>query len=128
MRFFKIPEGFSCHQSGTTLLETVVALAVLGTIAVTFLTGVAISSKAVFSTDTRATAESLAQTQMEWVQNSSYNATGYPSTAIPDGKDYVNYSANITTQSLDTNIQKITVTVLFSNQQIFTLEGYKVNR
>ncbi len=128
MRLFSIPRVFVRRESGTTLLETVVALAVLGIIAVTFLGGLVTTSKAAFTTDERATAESLARSQMEWVQNASYDATQYSPAPIPSGKDYVNYSTNITAEPLDTGIQKITVTVKHSDKQVFTLEGYKVNR
>ncbi len=131
MRFFSILRVFIHRESGTTLIETLVALAVLGIIAVTFLSGLATSSKATFTADERATTESLARSQMEWAKSASYNATGYYPALILSGKDYTNYSANITAQPLhppDNNIQKITVTVKHSGEQVFTLEGYKVNR
>ncbi len=131
MRLFSILRVFICRESGTTLLETVVALAVLGIIAVTFLSGLVTSSKATFIVDERATAESLARSQMEWVQSASYNITGYYPAPIPSGTDYINYSANITVEPLqgtDDNIRKITVTVKRSDEQVLTLESYKVNK
>ncbi len=131
MRLFSIPRVFIRCESGTTLMETVVALAVLGIIAVAFLGGVVTTSRAAFTVDERATAESLARSQMEWAKSASYNATGYSPAPIPSGKDYINYSANITVEPLpgtDDNIRKITVTVKHSDKQVFTLEGYKVNR
>ena len=133
MRVFGIPSIFTRRESGATLMETVVALAVLGTIAVCFLSGLVTSSKAAFTVDERATAMSLAQSQMEWAQNASYvdNATAYSPASIPSGKDYINYSANITAEPLhdpDDGIQKITVTVNRSGEQVFMLEGYKVYR
>ncbi len=131
MRLFSLSRVFICRESGVSLLETVVALAILGTIAVTFLSGVAITSKAAFTTDERATAESLAQSQMEWTQNASYNTTGYLLAPIPNGKDYINYSVNITAQPLpggNVGIQKIIVTVNRTDEQVFTLESYKVDR
>ncbi len=131
MRLFSVFRALTCRESGTTLLETVVALAVLGIIAVTFLSGVVTTSRAAFTTDERATAESLARSQMEWVQSASYNATGYSPAPIPSGKDYINYSANITAESLhdpDDGIQKITVTIMRSGEPVFKLEGYKVDR
>ncbi len=131
MRLFGIFRVFTCRESGVTLLETVVALAILGIIAVTFLGGLVTTSKSAFITDERATAESLAQSQMEQVISASYNATGYSPASIPTDKDYIDYSANITAESLDTpdeGIQKITVTVKRSGEQVFTLESYKVDR
>ncbi|MBI2329068.1 MAG: type II secretion system protein [Chloroflexi bacterium] len=133
MRFFSLFKVFIYRESGVTFLETVVALAVLGTIAVIFLGGLVTTSKAAFTADERATAESLGQSQMEWTQSADYiyGATQYPPAAIPGDKDYINYSANITTQPLhepDDGIQKITVIVKRSGEQVLTLEGYKTDR
>ena len=125
---------FTCRcESGATLLETVVALAILGTIAVIFLSGLTTTSKAAFIFDEQATAESLARSQMEWAQNADYvyDATQYSPTPIPSGKDYINYSATITAEPLhnpDDGIQKITVTVKRSGETVTKLQGYKVDR
>jgi len=124
---------FTCRESGATLLEAVVALAIVGTIAVTFLSGLAITSKAAFTADERATAERLAQSQMEWAKNSDYvySTIQYSPAPMPSGKDYINYSATIAAEPLhdpDDGIQKITVTVTRSGEGVITLEGYKVDR
>jgi len=133
MRLFRTSNLFARRERGTTLIETVVALAILGAIAVTFLSGLATTTKAVGLTDEQTTAESLAQSQMEWVKNASYsyNATAYSPVSIPGGKDYINYSAIITAEPLhdpDDGIQKITVTVKRSDKEVIKLEGYKVDR
>jgi len=133
MQLFRLPRIPACRESGVTLMETVVALAILGTIAVTFLSGLVTTSKAAFIADEQTTAESLAQSQMEWAKNTSYsyNATDYFPAPIPSGKDYINYSANITAEPLhesDDGIQKITVTVKHFDEEIIKLEGYKVDR
>ena len=114
-------------------METVVALAILGAMAVIFLSGLVTTSKAAFTADEQATAESLAQSQMEWAQNANYtdNATGYFPAPMPGGKDYINYSAVIAAEPLhdpDDGIQKITVTVTHSGETVIKLQGYKVDR
>ena len=133
MRWFRMLRIFSGRESGVAFLETVVALAILGIIAVTFLNGLTTASKSTFIADEQTTAESLAQSQMEWAINATYvnEATQYSSDTIPSGSDYTNYSANITAEPLNTpdeGIQKITVTVNRSGEQVFMLEGYKVRR
>ena len=136
MRLFqvsRIPSIFACRESGITFIETIVALAILGTIAVAFLSGLATTYKAAFITDEQATAESMARSQMEWVKNADYvySATQYSLAPIPGGKDYVNYSTIIAAEPLhdpDDGIQKITVTVKHSDKEVIKLEGYKVDR
>ena len=59
--FIRRPSTFIHRESGITLIETVVALVIMGIIAVTFLTGVTTSSKIAYTADERATAESLAR-------------------------------------------------------------------
>jgi type II secretory pathway pseudopilin PulG len=133
MRRLRIPGKFTGGESGVTFMETVVALAILGVITVAFLNGLTTTSKSVFIADEQTTAESLAQSQMEWIKKASYsyNATTYSPAAIPGGKDYLNYSVLITASPLrnpDDGIQKITVTVKRSDTGVTKLEGYKVDR
>lgn len=132
-RVVRMPSIFIRRESGVTLIETVVALAILFTIAVTFLSGLATTSRAVFSADERNTAQSLVQSQMEWAKSVDYvyDATEYSPGPIPSGKDYINYSATIAVESLhypDDGIQKITVTIKHSGKGIIKLEGYKADR
>ena len=54
----------STSEAGISLVETIVALGVLGIIAVTFITGVTVTTRAAYITDEQATAESLAKSQM----------------------------------------------------------------
>ncbi|MDO8578311.1 MAG: type II secretion system protein [Dehalococcoidales bacterium] len=121
------------RESGFTLLESLVALAILGTIAVVFLGGVIGTTKAAAVIDEQTTAESLAQNQMEWVQNAAYvaEATSYSPAALPGSGDYNNYSVNITSAALhspDDGVQKITITIRHSSKEVSQLEGYKLNR
>lgn len=124
---------FAGGELGATLIETLVALALLGLIAVAFLSGLATTSRAVIIADEQATAESLAQSQMEWVKNTDYvnGASEYPPAPVPSEQDYINYSATINVESLhdpDDGIQKIIVTVKRCDKEIIKLEGYKVDR
>ena len=129
----RIASIFTCRESGVSLLETVVALAILSVIAVAFLSGLTTTSRAVFIADERSTAESLARSQMEWTKNVDYvyDATEYSLAPMPSGRDYINYSATIAAEPLrnpDDGIQKITVTVKHSGKGVIKLEGYKVDR
>ncbi|MFC1993186.1 type II secretion system protein [Chloroflexota bacterium] len=132
-RVARILRFFAHSESGIILTETVVALAILGIIAVPFLSGLATTSKAAFIADEQATAESLVRTQMEWVKNADYvySATEYSPAPMPGGKDYINYSTTITAEPIhdpDDGIQKITITVKHSDNTVIKLEGYKADR
>ncbi len=125
------PKPIRSGESGLTFIETLIALAVLGAVAVPFLLGIATSSKAAFIGDQHTTAESLAQSQMEWIKNSDYvyDATQY--SAMPNSSDYANFSVENLAEPLhspDDGIQKITVTVKHAEKVITTLESYKVDR
>ncbi|MEE8419495.1 MAG: type II secretion system protein [Dehalococcoidales bacterium] len=118
---------------GVTLLETVIALAILGMVSVTFLGALSSISQSTFIADEQTTAESLARSQMERVKAAEYvyGATGYPPAPLPPSEDYINYSVAITAGALtnpDAGIQKITVTVNHSDKTVFVLEGYKGER
>jgi len=135
------PGIFGGKESGVGLLETLVALALLGIIAASFLGGLATASRAVFTADERATAESLARSQMEYVKSQDYIShidpahgdyaeitapAGYnvePTTAVP-----VDPATGQPLTEGDDGIQKITVAVSHGGQSVLTLEGYKVKR
>jgi len=57
---------------GFTLIEVTIAIALLGIIAVTILTALSTASMALIIADRRATAESLARSQMEYVKTQGY--------------------------------------------------------
>ena len=117
-------------EKGFTLIEILVSLVLLSMIAVAFLSALATSSKAILIVDERSTAINLACRQMEYVKSENY-AASYTPAPIPNGKDYVGYSANITAEPLhdpDDGIQKITVKIEHNNKVVTTLEAYKVNR
>ena len=133
MRFWQKIMGLNRRELGITFLETVIALAILGVVSVSFLNGLTSASKSVIIVDEKTTAESLARSQMEWVKsaNYSYNATSYPAAPIPGGKGYQQYSTAILAEPLHTpedGIQKITVSVQRSGKGVYFLQGYKVDR
>ncbi len=136
MRLLRVARRLSklaYSESGTTFIETIVALALLAIIAVAFLSGLTTTSRATIIIDKQTTAESLALSQMEWVKKSDfiYETTTYYPAPIPSGKDYTYYSAIISAEPLhnpDEGIQKITVTIKHSGKEVLSLENYKVDR
>ena len=115
-------------QRGMGLVETLAAVAILGTAVVAFATGLGAGSIAVGEHDGQATAQGLAQSQMEYTKSYAYNpgAVHYPLLDAPEGYD-LNVSAS-TAPGGDADIQKITVTVSRGGEEIIQIEDYKVNR
>ena len=113
-------------EKGTSLIETVVALALLGIIGVAFLGALATTSNSRLIVDEHVSARILAESQMENIKKQTY-AFSYDPVPIP--ADYPGYSAEIDVDNMrNGNIQKITVTIQHHGRDIETLECYKVNR
>ncbi len=145
------------NEKGLSLMEVVIALALLGVIGLAFLGALSTASKGVFVTDERATAESLARSEMEYVKRQPYAEDDYipwaydvPSGTspigqlpdwwdtdhtLPDGHD--DYSATVYADPLDPDndgttdndgLLLITVTIYHLGDEVITLEGYKSAR
>jgi prepilin-type N-terminal cleavage/methylation domain-containing protein len=115
-------------EQGMTLVETLVAIAVLGVSSTTFILALSTGTIAVRTQDEDALAQGLARSQMETIKAAAYDSTGasYSTISTPAG-----YSISLNTNSAlysDSNIQKITVIVLHNGTVLYSLEGYKVHR
>jgi len=115
------------NEKGFALIGVIIALALLGIISVAFLGALGTGSKALSIADERATAESLAESQVENVKNQPYTISY--TAQVPAEYADAGYSATVDIESLeDGNIQKIIVTIKHHDKVIITLEDYKVNR
>ena len=137
----------SLGQEGQGLIEVLIAVAILGIVAVAFLSALTTASSALILADERTIAESLARSELEYIKNSAYNNTNNPpqysldpAIDIPDG-----YNIDIEAVRLDPEddgtenddgIQKITVEVYRQDgptpspedKLILSTADYKVNR
>jgi len=126
-------------EKGFSLIEVIIALALLGVVAIAFLSAMATGSKAIFIADERATAESLARAQLEFVRDQDYDAdithdppeydlipdipAGYEINLIPERLDPEGDGTDT-----DDGIQKITVVIKHHDKEIFSLVGYRTRR
>lgn len=144
-------------EKGFGLIEVALAMALLGVVAVAFLNALATGSRAIMIADERATSESLARAQIEYVRSQEYSSAEWnytvtsldlSSTDEPAADwwdddpppllsgDYDRYTAIVSTVPLngviDDGIQVITVTIQHTvsgdTKEIFTLEGYRAQR
>ncbi|MBT9160476.1 MAG: hypothetical protein DDT26_01763 [Dehalococcoidia bacterium] len=146
------------NERGFSLIEVLVALALLGIVAAAFLMALSTASRALFVADERATAESLARSQMEYVKMQGYK-TDFPDrvatydriTGIPAGysiwsvdrtggrveaitaTDSIigvpwNPHANPPAVTDDKGLQRIKLIIKHHGREVITLEGFKVKR
>ena len=150
----KVRKAFRGSSRGITAIEVLIALALVGVIAIAFLSGLSTASMALIIADERATAESLARSQLEYVKNQPYNsadggeATYSKITGIPDGyticsvnsgNQTVNCGANDdvigipwdsgnnTAVNEDNGLQRIKLVISRDGEVKVTLEDYKRN-
>lgn len=127
------PRRFNRGGTGATVIETAVALCILAVVVVAFLGGLAAAQNATIMADERATAESLAQSQLEYVKKAPYvfSATTYTPAPLPVSQEYAGYSATVGAAPVnvsDDGIQRITIAVARNGLEIISLSGYKENR
>ncbi len=115
-------------QKGIGLVETLVAVAILGTSVVAFVVSLSTGSLTVNELDHETIAQSLAQTQMEYIKNYAFipGAATYPLLSVP-----ATYTVSVDVLDVpgtDLNIQKITVNVRKDGADILAVTNYKVKR
>ena len=120
------------NEKGFSFIETIVALAVLGLVAVTFLSGLFTTSKATIITKERAVAESLARSELEYIRNCTYqyDTNEYevnPMLDIPKGWGMAPPVVELVHET-DDGIQKVTVSVERNGETILSLFTYKADR
>jgi type II secretory pathway pseudopilin PulG len=71
----KVRKTFQDRSRGFILIEALIAIALIGIVAVAILGALSTSSKVLSIADERTVAESLARRQMEYVKNQGYSST-----------------------------------------------------
>jgi prepilin-type N-terminal cleavage/methylation domain-containing protein len=114
-------------QKGISLIEVLVALAILSLVGLAYISSLSTSSKALFITDEQQTARNIAEMQLEDIRSSNYSLSGYePMASI--ASNYPGYSVVITPdlpREPFINIQRIEVTVFHDDKELYTLVTYK---
>ena len=139
-------KAFPDSSRGFTMIEVLIAIAILGIISIGFLGALATTSLSVGRADERTVAESLARKQMEYVKNQVYQAAltggiatyqkisgipeGYSIWSVASTSSTVVISANITgipwdsgnntAVSKDIGLQKISLVIKHEDKEIYT--------
>ncbi len=138
MTWLRKVKGWNRDQGGLGLVESLMAVAILGVAVVAFIMALSAGAVAVREGNQQVVAQSLARTQMEYVKGYSYikNDPYNPETIVyppPVDMDMGDYNISVKIDYVpetddDTDIQKIEVTISIGNDPILTVEDYKVNR
>lgn len=148
----KVTKAFRGKAKGASLIEVLIGLALLGLIAGAFIGGLSTAFKSNIIADERSTAQSLAQSQMEYVKSQEYSAAPgggaatYLKIDLSENPYYFVKSINHAGDTVDdikgvpwdtdngqpsTNdegIQKVTIIVENGDKEVLTLADYKVDR
>ncbi len=115
-------------ERGLALMESLIAVAVLGTTVLAFTVALATGALGIRENDQEVVAQGLARTQLEYTKSYAYipSATTYPTVTTPSG-----YAISVTVASVpstNANIQKITANITRDGNLVMTINDYKVNR
>jgi prepilin-type N-terminal cleavage/methylation domain-containing protein len=113
-------------DKGFAFIETIVALGLLGIVAVICLGSIGTSTHAAMVNDEQATAESLARSQVEYIKDCAYQSSYQldPELDIP-----VRWSIQEpTVEVLEVGLQKVTITVQRDGEEKLSVMMYKVDR
>ena len=130
-------------EKGFSLIETLIALALLGITAVAFLSGLGTTFKAIAVGQERVVAESLGKSQLEYIKAQDYIPVVeydpvnpekcYQLIDISEGLVEEGYGVGISAPETigspdggDFELQSITVVIKRNNEQIMMLSDYKV--
>jgi len=127
MTWIRKAKGWVQDQRGVGLVESLVAVAILGIAIVAFVMALSSGALAVREGNQQVVAQSLVRTQLEYIKSCDYDTT-YSEVATPEGYAISVEVDYITEPATDDDIQKITVTISLGDEDILTVEDYKVNR
>ena len=129
-------------QKGVMLLEILVGLAILGAIAVAYMSGLTSTFNAIGISQEKVAAESLAKSQVEYIKTQDYvkvadydpgdPANRYELITVPSDLTAAGYSVNITTpveliseMEGGFELQSVNITVRRNNQQKLQISVYR---
>jgi Tfp pilus assembly protein PilV len=115
-------------QAGVGLVETLVAVAILGVTLVTLLAAISTGSIGVATTEERVSAENLARSQLEYAKSQPYSTAPASYATVTPPAGYAISADAISIPEGDSSVQKITVTVTRDGDTLLTVEDYKVDR
>ncbi|MFO7997114.1 MAG: prepilin-type N-terminal cleavage/methylation domain-containing protein [Dehalococcoidia bacterium] len=123
----KIRKALRGNSKGLTLVEIVIAMALMAIIGVALLGGLSNAMFSLHIADVRTTAESLARSEMEYHKGRGYGAEIDEYSDPPGYEGY--YTVRATLTGLADGLEEIELTVIHHERgEIVTLVGYRAKR
>ncbi|MFC1946881.1 prepilin-type N-terminal cleavage/methylation domain-containing protein [Chloroflexota bacterium] len=116
-------------QAGFGLVESLLAVAILGSTVFMLLGGLSTGAISVGILQEDIVAENLARTQLEYAKSLPFNDApfSYQSVeVVPEGYSVTMEATPVS--SRDANIQRLIITIFRGDKSVYILEGFKVNR
>lgn len=121
--------NLSLKQEGFGLVESLLAVAILGSAVYMFIGGMYTGTVSIGRLEQKNTAENLARTQFEYTKSAGYRIPPHTYQSIDSvPENYAVTSEAYVVPGKDTTIEKIVVTVYRDGTSVYVLEGYKVWR
>ncbi|MBN2076779.1 MAG: hypothetical protein JW762_14615 [Dehalococcoidales bacterium] len=117
------------QQAGFGLIESLLAVAILGSTVFALLGGLSTGAITIGIVQENVVAENLGRTQLEYTKSLTFRRApfSYESVKIvPEG--YSVTADAVPVSSRDNNIQRLVITVYHGGKSVYILEGIKVNR
>lgn len=131
----RVTNGLRSDQSGITLIEVVISVALMGILGMALLQGLSGVARGQGMQDERVGAVIAGRAQLESVKRAAYDTsvtgtTGPAYTSLPSEitASGVVFNAEILGQEIESGVQLITVVVKIGSEEITRLQAYKVNR
>lgn len=132
----QVRRAFRGRSRGFSLIEVSIAIALIGIVVVGILSALSYASMVLIIADRRATAESLAKSQIEYIKNQPYidysdpEHNDYNRITTLDGEEY---GIELDVDTVLTGLQKVTVIISYDIvrpgnkvvEEQYTVAGYK---
>ncbi|MFC2045089.1 hypothetical protein ACFLUH_00210 [Chloroflexota bacterium] len=143
--FIKRLKVITNNDSGSSFIETVVALAIASAVGVAFLSGLATTARVVMISEERTFAEDLAKSQLEFIQVQDYISAELYNVNDPDNSyELIEFSTDLVaggysieivnpetvisiTGTENYEVQKVTVTVNRHDKLLLTVSDNKIS-